>query len=121
VNSEGITVLIAFHQRIAGCLPENLREVFWGVFQGREKREIVVFELRYACGKNLQGDVVRMEEGAETKEVGGGEAAAFGLLELFQGEGEGNGSNSRKQLNILISHSFLSELFVKKMSIKTVP
>jgi hypothetical protein len=30
-------------------------------------------------------------------------------------------SNSRKQLNILISHSFLSELFVKKMSIKTVP
>jgi hypothetical protein len=31
------------------------------------------------------------------------------------------GSNSRKQLNILISHSFLSELFVKKMSIKTVP
>jgi hypothetical protein len=31
------------------------------------------------------------------------------------------GSNSRKQLNILISHSFLSELFVRKMSIKTVP
>jgi hypothetical protein len=39
----------------------------------------------------------------------------------FVKKGGAYSSNSRKQLNILISHSFLSELFVKKMSIKTVP